>query len=72
MRRQPNFLVGQLAERAEKDLSPPPGRGARRNVDQEFAPDFAKAAIEVSLLGEFFFEQGNPQTRESSFQGVEL
>ena len=64
--------MGQLAERFEQHLGAAPGRCSGRDVDHELARDPAQAPVNMGFIGQFLFEQANPQARQGSFQCVEL
>lgn len=62
----------QAAKGIEQDLGPTPGWGVRRHVEQHLALYLAEPSVEMGFLGELLFNQADPQTRQSPFEGVEL
>lgn len=64
--------MGQAAKGIEQDLGPAPGWGVRRHVEQHFALYLAEPSVETGFLGELLFDQADPKTRQSSFEGIEL
>ena len=62
----------QSAESAEQNLGSAPGWGSWRQVNDQLAPDLAKAPVDLGFIGQFLFEQANPEAGHGSFQCVEL
>lgn len=65
-------MVRQSAESAEQDLGSAPRWGGWRHVNDQLVPDLAEAPVDVGFIGQFLFEQANPEARHGSFQCVEL
>lgn len=62
----------QAAKGIEQYLGPAPGWGVRRYVEQHLALYRAEPSVEMGFLGELLFDQADPETRQSSFEGIEL
>jgi hypothetical protein len=59
--------VRQSAEGAEQDFGSAPGWGSWRQVDDQLALNLAEASVDLGFIGQFFFEQANPEACHGPF-----
>lgn len=62
----------QAAKGVEQDLGPAPRWRVWRHVEEHLALYPAEPSVEMGFLRELLFDQSYPQTRQSSFEGIEL